>query len=190
MTLYAATTNQGKLREFALAAGDSVEIKPVTPLSPVDETGDTFEENARLKAAAYSKLVDGWLFAEDSGLEVMALGGAPGVHSARYAGPIATDSQNNTKLVGALLDQPDRRARYVCVIALARQGEVVASFRGEVEGEIVDKGRGQGGFGYDPHFFYPPFAATFAEVPAEKKFLISHRRRALDQMFAWLRDGV
>ncbi len=189
MTLYAATTNQGKLREFALAAGDGVEIIRVSPPSPVEETGETFEENARLKAAAYSPLVEGWLFAEDSGLEVMALGGAPGVHSARYAGPIATDSQNNTKLVGALLDQSDRRARYVCVIALAWAGEVVATFRGEVEGEIIDKGRGQGGFGYDPHFFYPPFAATFAEVPAEQKFLISHRRRALDQMFAWLRQA-
>lgn len=187
MKLLVATTNPGKLREFQLAAGD-VEIVPIPAGPPPDETGTTFEENAALKAAYYSQGVDGLLFAEDSGLEVHALGGAPGVHSARFS-PTGDDADNNALLVSKLQGVTDRRARYVCVIAVAERGEVRATFRGEVQGEIVDTPRGTGGFGYDPHFFYPPFDATFAEVTPERKFEVSHRRRALDEMFTWLRNA-
>lgn len=188
MKLYAATTNPGKLREFRLAGGAGIEIVSAPPMTPPEETGTTFEENAAIKARAYSGGVSGLLFAEDSGLEVAALGGAPGVYSARFAGAGATDAANNRKLIEALCGASDRRARYVCAIALAERGELLAAFRGEVEGEIVDQPRGTNGFGYDPHFFYPPFGATFAELAPERKFEVSHRRRALDQLFAWLKN--
>lgn len=188
MKLYAATSNPGKLREFQFAAGDGVEIVPAPATDPPEETGATFEENAALKARVYSARAGGLLFAEDSGIEVAALHGAPGVYSARFAGPNATDEDNNRKLIDSLRGSADRRARYVCVIALAEDGHVAAAFRGEVEGEIVDEPRGANGFGYDPHFFYPAFGATFAEVSPERKFEVSHRRRALDQLFAWLKN--
>ena len=188
MKLYCATTNAGKLREFRLACGADFEIVPVDPGEAVEETGATFEENARIKAVAYSQRVDGWLFAEDSGLEVVALGGAPGVYSARFAGEGATDAENNARLLERMQGVEDRGARYVAVIALARAGEVAAVFRGEVSGEILRERRGSGGFGYDPLFWYPDFAATFAEVSAERKFEVSHRRRALDAMALYCRS--
>ena len=187
MTLLVATTNPGKLREFQLAAGD-IEIVPIIPGDPPEETGTTFEQNAALKAIYYSRDVDGLLLAEDSGLEVHALGGAPGVHSARFSAS-GDDTDNNSLLIARLQGAKDRSARYVCVIAVAERGEVRATFRGEVEGEIVDTPQGTGGFGYDPHFFYPPFGATFAEVAPERKFEVSHRRKALDQMLTWLRNA-
>lgn len=185
MTLYCATTNAGKLREFALAAGRGFEISAIFPGAPPEETGATFEENAALKAAYYSRRADGWLFAEDSGLEVMALDGAPGIHSARFS-PEGSDASNNALLLARLASCEDRRARYVCAIAVARGGEVKATFRGTVEGEILREPRGAGGFGYDPLFYHAPFEASFAEVAAERKFEVSHRRQALDAMFAWL----
>lgn len=188
MKLHCASTNPGKLREFRLACGEDFQIEPVHPGEAVAETGVTFEENARIKATTYSRRVEGWLFAEDSGLEVQALGGEPGVYSARFAGDGATDEANNSLLLERLEGVADRRARYVAVIALARAGEVVAVFRGEVEGEILDERRGQGGFGYDPLFWYPPFGATFAEVEANRKFEVSHRRRALDAMAVYCRS--
>lgn len=187
MKLFCATTNPGKLREFRLACGAGIEIEPLDPGEPVEESGTTFEENARLKAEAYSQRVDGWVFAEDSGLEVEALDGRPGVYSARYAGEGATDERNNERLLEELSGVDERQARYVAVIALARGGVVEATFRGEVEGEILTERRGAGGFGYDPLFFYPPFGATFAEVAAEKKFEVSHRRRALEAMALYCR---
>lgn len=187
MKLSVATTNPGKLREFRLAADGRFEIEPIPIVAAPEETGTTFEENARLKAAYYSRGVDGPLFAEDSGLEVDALHGAPGVYSARFS-PSGDDGENNRLLIQRLRGETNRKARYVCAIALAERGHVLATFRGEVDGEIVDDARGNGGFGYDPHFFYPPFQATFAEVAAERKFEVSHRRRALDAMFTWLRN--
>lgn len=187
--LICATTNPGKLREFALAAGADISITSLPPGDPPDETGATFEENAAQKAAHYSRLCDGLLFAEDSGLEVDALGGAPGIYSARYAGAQASDEANNTRLLEEMNGKSNRRARYVCAIAVARQGEVLATFRGTVEGDILAHPRGEGGFGYDPLFWYPPFAATFGEVSKERKFEVSHRRQALDAMFTWLRAG-
>jgi XTP/dITP diphosphohydrolase len=188
MKLYVATSNRGKLNEFFSAAPAGFDIAGLRGIAPPEETGATFDENARLKAAYYSQRAEGLVIAEDSGLEVAALGGAPGVYSARFAGPEATDADNNRKLIASLQGVADRTARYVCVVAVAERGEVLATFRGEVAGRIVDEARGTGGFGYDPHFYYPPFRATFAEVPLTRKMQVSHRHRAAHQLFDWLKN--
>ncbi len=188
MKLWVATTNTGKLREFQLAAGSGVDILPFPPSDPPEETGSTFEKNASLKACEYSRRTSGLLAAEDSGIEVEALGGGPGIHSARFSGADATDAGNNRKLIAELSGVADRRARYVAVIAVAENGTLLATFRGEVQGEIVDQSRGSGGFGYDPHFYYPALGRTFAELTPEQKFEVSHRRRAIDQLLAWLKN--
>ncbi len=183
MKIWCATGNPGKLREFQLAGVLlEVDIQPLAGLKEIvapEESGATFAENARLKAAYYSRFAPGPLFADDSGLEVDALGGAPGVYSARYAGPDANDRANNELLLERLGNHTIRTARFVCVIALARAGEVLATFRGEVEGEILHAPRGPGGFGYDPLFYYPPFGCSFGEVDGPKKFDVSHRGKAL-----------
>ena len=141
-----------------------------------------------LKAVAYGQHVDGYLFADDSGLEVDALSGAPGVHSARYAGESATDLENNALLLRNLVGVENRTARFVCVIALVKEGKPVKTFRGSVEGQILEVPRGTGGFGYDPLFFHEPFGCTFGEAPIGDKMLVSHRAQALNAMFAYLRD--
>jgi XTP/dITP diphosphohydrolase len=188
--IYCATGNQGKLREFRLA-GEllGIEVKPLDRLDSIpapEENGSTFEDNARLKAEYYSRFAPGPLFADDSGLVVDALGGEPGVNSARYAGPGATDETNNRLLLERLRDNPRRTGRFVCVIALANNGEVRQTFRGEVEGEILHEARGPGGFGYDPLFYYPPFNCSFGEMDGPKKFDISHRGKALRALFGFL----
>ncbi len=192
MILYCATTNPGKLREFQLAAHVfgrdrlTVETLPgFRDLPKVEETGDTFEANAVQKALAYSRHAPGLLFADDSGIEADALGGAPGVRSARYAGEQATDEDNNRLLIEQLRGAQNRRGRFVCVIALAEAGTLIKTFRGVVEGEILEAPRGQNGFGYDPLFFYPPFGSAFGEVSAERKMMVSHRGRALALMMGW-----
>jgi XTP/dITP diphosphohydrolase len=181
MILYACSSNPGKLREFGLAArGFTMEALPnLGAIPPPEETGSTFEENSRLKALYYSGFTSEFVFADDSGIEVDALGGAPGVHSARYAGLHATDAENNAFLLRNLEHGARRSARFVCVITLARENQVVASFRGSVEGEILPAPRGNGGFGYDPLFFYPPLKCSFAELDPEHKFAVSHRGNAL-----------
>ena len=190
MTLYCATTNPGKLREFRLAAerlGRKIEIATLPNLSsidPVEETGETFEENAIRKAVYYSAHAPGPLFADDSGLEVDALGGEPGVRSARFAGPGATNEANNLLLLEKLRGVERRTARFVCLIALAEKGSLLATFRGVVEGEILHQARGNNGFGYDPLFFYPPFGCSFGELGGERKLLVSHRGQALRQLLA------
>lgn len=189
MKVYCATTNPGKLREFQQALRESVELEPLPALASIpapDETGATFEDNAALKALYYSKHCDGYLFADDSGLEVDALGGAPGVYSARFAGPGATDAANNALLLAKMSGIADRTARFVCVVALTEHGRVVRTFRGEVEGRLLDSPRGTNGFGYDPLFFYAPFGCTFAEVPLERKMEVSHRAKALGALRACL----
>lgn len=188
MTIYACSSNPGKLREFALAApGVRVETLPnLGNIAPPEETGATFEENARLKAVYYSAFSPELIFADDSGLEVDALAGAPGVHSARYAGPHATDAENNALLLRNLGNQARRSARFVCVIALARLGQVLQTFSGSVDGEILHAPRGAGGFGYDPLFFYPPFGCSFAELVPEQKFAVSHRGNALRSLGRYL----
>lgn len=188
MTLWVATTNPGKLREFALLSGGAVEFLPLTGVPAVEETGATFEENAILKALHYGPHAPGPLFAEDSGLEVDALNGAPGVHSARFAGASATGDGNNRLLIDRLRGVSNRAARYVSVIALVRDAKLLGTFRGEVEGQIVDDPRGAHGFGYDPHFFHPPFQCTFAEASPPQKLDVSHRGRALRAMLSHLPD--
>lgn len=187
MKLYLATSNAGKVREF-LGAGLDVELLPGLRGIPVPaEDGLSFEENAVAKAIYYSRFSQGALIAEDSGLEVEALGGAPGIHSARWAGD---DAANNARLVQELLGQSHRRARYVCVIALVQGGEVVGIFRGTVEGEILQEPRGEGGFGYDPYFYYPSFGQSFAEISKERKAEVSHRGAAIRQLSAWLSENA
>jgi len=185
LTLYCATGNAGKLREFRLAAGEGFEIEPLMGIAAPEETGSTFEENAAEKAVYYSRFAPGVLFADDSGLEVDALGGAPGIYSARYAG---NDAANNARVLRELEGATNRAARFVSVVALAEQGQLLKTFRGEVEGEILRAPRGDGGFGYDPLFWYPPFGCSLAEVDAQRKHAVSHRGKALEAMLAWLRE--
>ena len=193
MTLYCATTNPGKLREFRLAAErlgqgrfDIVPLPEMDAIEPPAETGETFEENAIQKALYYSLRAPGPLFADDSGLEVDALGGAPGVLSARFAGPHATDEENNRLVLARLGNAAESGGRFVCSIALAAEGRLLRTFRGAVEGIILDAPRGPNGFGYDPLFFYPPFNCSFGEVSGERKLTVSHRGRALAAMMEWL----
>ncbi len=188
MIVYCATSNKGKLREFQLAAPD-FDVRVLSgSIPPPDETGDTFEANAIEKALAYGAHAREYLFADDSGLEVDALGGAPGVISARYAGEGAGDEANNALLLKNLQGVENRTARFVCVIALVKGTELVKTFRGTVEGRIIDAPRGSGGFGYDPLFYYEPFGCTFGEASIEQKMNVSHRAKALEQMFAFLRS--
>ena len=198
LALYAATSNAGKLAEFQAAARQAsapllVEAVPgMASLPACVEDGLTFEENAQRKAEHYSRLAGGLVFADDSGLEVQALGGVPGIHSARYSEPGATDARNNEKLLAALRDlEPDRRqARFVCVIALAEAGGVLAVFRGVAEGVILDAPRGSNGFGYDPLFLFPPLGRTFAELSREEKLQFSHRGRAFRALLSWLKNRL
>jgi XTP/dITP diphosphohydrolase len=192
VTIYCATGNPGKLREFRLA-GEllGIDVQPLADIKTIaapEESGATFEANARLKAEYYSGFAPGPLFADDSGLAVDALGGAPGVYSARFAGEHASDHENNGLLLERLSDSSDRAARFVCVIALAERGRTLQTFRGEVEGEILHEARGPGGFGYDPLFYYPPFGCSFGEVDGPKKFDVSHRGQALRALLRYLRS--
>ena len=190
MKVYCATGNPGKLREFRLA-GEllGIEVEPLPGIQSIvapEETGGSFEDNACIKASYYSSFAPGPLFADDSGLEVDALGGQPGVYSARYAGENAADEANNRLLLERLGENPRRDARFVCVIALAEGGRILKTFRGTVEGEILTEARGPGGFGYDPLFYYPPFGCSFGEVDGERKFGVSHRGNAVRAMLAYL----
>ena len=198
-----ATSNPGKLRDFAGAAErHGIAILPVpnfSSLPPVTEDGATFEANARKKAETYSRAVPGELvLADDSGLEVDALGGAPGVHSARYASDqphLAEDNTddlaNNARVLREVREVPveSRTARFVCVLAAARDGVMVAEFRGVAEGVILDAPRGENGFGYDPLFYFPQINKTFAELTAVEKALYSHRGAAFRKFLEWLDAG-
>jgi XTP/dITP diphosphohydrolase len=202
-SLYLASSNPGKLREFreaAAARGIRVEAVPrFYELPACVEDGASFEENARKKAVHYSRNSPGLVFADDSGISVDALGGAPGVYSARFAGPDATDKQNNELLLAELRHvEAERRthadstayprapfsraAHYDCVIALAERGQVLAVVEGRAEGVIIDEPRGTGGFGYDPYFFFPPLGKTFGEITPEEKFAVSHRGAAFRKL--------
>jgi len=183
MRLYCATGNPGKLREFRLAAGVApveIELAPRYGEIPrCEENGASFAENAILKARHYGRHADGLLFADDSGLVVDALGGAPGVYSARYSGAGATDASNNRLLLEKLRGAADRSARFVCAIALVEGERLIGVYHGAVEGRILEEPRGAGGFGYDPLVYYPPFDCTFGEAGEEQKFTVSHRGQAL-----------
>lgn len=202
--LFLATSNPGKLREFAAAASlRQITIEPLPGFAQLPaciEDGSTFEANARKKAIYYSRNCQGLVFADDSGICVDALGGAPGVYSARFAGASATDDQNNQRLLAhihaaesqAARGAPhepkpvDRAAHYICVIALADAGQVVTVTEGRADGRIIDEARGAGGFGYDPYFFYPPLHKTFAEMDPEEKFAVSHRGIAFRKLLDFL----
>jgi XTP/dITP diphosphohydrolase len=191
-----ATSNPGKLRDFAGAAAKfGIEVAPIANLLPVIEDGVTFEANARKKAEAYSRAVPGEVvIADDSGLEVDALGGEPGVHSARYAAdqPHKADSntddeENNRKLFRKIksISPNERTGRFVCWLAAAQDGETLAVFEGKAEGMILDQPRGQNGFGYDPLFYFPQIRKTFAELTAEEKAAYSHRGAAFRKFLEW-----
>jgi XTP/dITP diphosphohydrolase len=195
-----ATSNPGKLRDFAgAAAAHEVEIAAIpnfAALPVVVEDGLTFEENARKKAEQYSLAVPGEIvIADDSGLEVDALDGAPGVHSARYAADEphkadenTDDDANNARVLRELKSVPTekRTGRFVCIIAAACDGKTLATFRGVAEGVILDHLRGTGGFGYDPMFYFPQIQKTFAELTPEEKSKYSHRGAAFRAFLEWI----
>ncbi len=195
-----ATSNRGKLRDFATAAAPySIEITGIPnfmDLPTVVEDAPTFETNAQKKAEHYSRYVKGeYVLADDSGLEVDALHGAPGIYSARYAStpnhPNATDADNNAKLLQEMSQVADdqRQARFVCAIAVAKDGQTVATFRGLADGVIQHEPRGNGGFGYDPLFYYPLLDKTFAELTPKEKALVSHRGQAFSKLLQWILDS-
>jgi XTP/dITP diphosphohydrolase len=190
--LLIATRNAHKTAEIRAILGPRFAVSDLTnrpDLPEVAETGTTFLANATLKAVAISRLVDGLVLADDSGLEVDALAGAPGVHSARYAGGQGDTAANNAKLVAALaaLGPPQPfRARFRCVMVLARAGVVLAHFDGSVEGHVRATASGAGGFGYDPLFIPHGHELSFAELAPEVKNAMSHRGRALAQVVTWL----
>jgi XTP/dITP diphosphohydrolase len=196
--LLLATRNAHKTREFADILGNDFQVSDLSSVRgapEIKETGGSFEENAILKALAVSQLRSasgGFVVADDSGLEVDALKGAPGIYSARYAGENASDEANVEKLRRELARQnlpaSKRTARFRCVIALARAGKLLGTFEGVAEGVIVDLARGRNGFGYDPIFVPEGFDGTFAELPAEIKNKISHRAKAITRLRAALRS--
>lgn len=193
--LVVATGNKGKLAEFAQALEkegvEVVGIEALEPGDPVEETGTTFEENAKLKAEAYSLRTALPVVADDSGLEVDALGGEPGVQSARY-GEEGLDDAGRVRLVLDRMEgvpAEDRTARFVCLLALARGGKTVETFRGTVEGLVLEEPRGSEGFGYDPIFYHPTMERAFAEMSKEEKRLVSHRGAAIARLLASVRDG-
>ncbi len=191
MELVLATRNAHKTREFRELLGQSFEIKDLSSNPEIvmpKETGRTFEENAILKATSVSEWFEGLVIADDSGLEADALNGAPGIHSARYAGESAGDTANVDKLLRELSKVTRRSARFRCVIALARAGEVLGTMEGIVKGTITDQPRGNSGFGYDPVFQPIGFAETFGEMAPQLKNEISHRSKAVAALREKLRE--
>lgn len=203
--IYLASSNPGKLREFQEAAGSlAVELQLLPRLAsiqPPEEDGITFEENARIKAEYYSRFAPGQLLiAEDSGLSVDSLQGAPGIYSARYAAMLkdgkashtnSSDAENNAALIAQLERLPGEKhaGKYICVIALGTDGETLATFQGEVAGELVSIPRGTGGFGYDPLFYFPALGKTFAELSLEEKRRHSHRGKAFRHFLEWYKSA-
>ncbi len=191
--LVLASNNPGKIREFrALFAPLGLEVVPQGELgiAETEEPHATFVENALAKARHASRHTGLPALADDSGICVAALGGEPGVHSARFAGDPRSDQRNNEKLVASLKDQADRRAHYYCVVVLVRHADdpepLIAE--GRWHGEVIDVPRGEGGFGYDPHFLLPDLGRTAAELSPEEKHAASHRGKALRRLIALLRD--
>jgi XTP/dITP diphosphohydrolase len=186
--LFLATTNDGKIREIQHALEElSIDFSTLKEIKDAEisaEEKPTVLENAIYKALHYSRYSDALTLADDTGLEVDALGGAPGVHSARYAGDLANDPENTQKLLHALAGIPEekRTARFVCVMAIAFRGRLIKSFHGHCDGRILEAPRGTGGFGYDPVFFLPSLSKTFAELTTKEKNKISHRGKALERV--------
>jgi XTP/dITP diphosphohydrolase len=194
LRLLVASSNPGKLREYQALAGpagaaiDLAFIPHFNSLPPFEEIWPTFAENAAGKALHYSRLAQGIVIADDSGLVVPALGGAPGVLSARYAGPGASDMDRNHKLLSELREKKgiDRQARFVCVVAVAEAGSLRGLFSAAAEGIILEEPRGKDGFGYDPVFFFPALGKTYAEISREDKNLYSHRGKAFHKALEFL----
>ncbi len=199
--LVLATRNAGKTREIERLFRDfPVEIKNLDDFGPiprVEEHGTTFDENAHEKASFTAKVLGVPALADDSGLEVEALGGAPGVRSARYAGPSATDAENNAKLLREMEGKINRAAVFVCVISIAVPSGVALTYEAKCEGLIAEAPAGDKGFGYDPLFYYPPLGRTFAQLSAEEKNRVSHRGKALaelkeefEKVLIWIRQRL
>jgi XTP/dITP diphosphohydrolase len=201
--LFLASSNPGKLGEYraltetnatgvigTAEADVEIELLPgFDSLPSFEEDAPTFAENAAGKALHYSRLGEGCVFADDSGLVVPALGGAPGVRSARYAGPNATNAERIAKLLEALRGKSsaERAAYFICAIALAKRGKAIAIVTARVDGEILESPRGRGGFGYDPVFYFPALKKTFAELSQEEKNQISHRGKAFRKLLTGLK---
>lgn len=193
--LLISTRNAHKVDEIREILGSNFIISDLSALSgfpEVEETGSTFQENAAIKALAASARFDGWVIADDSGLEVDALNGAPGIRSARFSGESSTDASNRSLLLEKLISVrgKSRSARFRCVIALARQGEILANFSGSVEGVIIPQEKGTGGFGYDSLFVPDGHCETFAQLGSEIKNSLSHRARALSELKNWPNWGT
>ena len=187
--LLVATGNSHKTDEIRAILGEDYvvsDLKAHPDLPEVEETGTTFLENATLKAVEISKQVDGLILSDDSGLEVDALGGEPGVYSSRYAGEAGNDAANNKKLLHELQGEDSRTARFRCVMVLAQDGEVLASFDGAVEGRMLSELHGEGGFGYDPLFVPDGYDQTFSQLSEGIKNQLSHRAVAMQKVVAWL----
>ena len=199
--LVLATRNAGKTREICELLRDfSVEIKNLDdfgPIPPVEEDGISFDENAYKKASFTARVLGFPALADDSGLEVGALGDAPGIHSARYAGPNATDAENNAKLLREMEGKTERAAAFSCVISIAVPSGAALTYEARCEGVISENPIGNGGFGYDPVFYYPPLDKTFAQLSAEEKNRVSHRGKAFaelkgefEKVLLWIRQRL
>ena len=184
--LVLATRNQGKISEIRKLLLDfPIEIKSLQdfgPISPIQEDGETFEENAYKKAHLTAKMIGFPVLADDSGLMVDALDGRPGVHSARYAGEKASDKENNLKLLKAMKGVKNRKATFKCVIMIAVPSGPALTYEGVCDGELAYEMKGTHGFGYDPLFYYPPLKKTFAQISLEEKNRVSHRGKAMAQL--------
>ena len=201
LTLVIATRNNGKKSEIkGLLEGFPVQIKNLNDFGPipgVEETGKTFDENAYIKASFTARLLGFPALADDSGLVVEALDGAPGIYSARYAGENATDEERCVKLLGEMEGKKDRRAAFECVISIAVPTGAALTYEARCDGLIADQAVGENGFGYDPIFYYPSFKKTFAELKSEEKNKVSHRGRAFkeirsefDKVLKWIRQNM
>ncbi|MBP6407422.1 MAG: XTP/dITP diphosphatase [Fusobacteriaceae bacterium] len=190
MKVFIATGNKKKIDEIKplLKDFEVLSIADGINIPEVEENSDTFEGNSQKKALEIAKFLNMVAIADDSGLMVDALEGEPGVYSARYAGENANDSDNNKKLIQNLKGIGNRKAKFVSVISVAKPNGEVHSFRGEVEGLILDEARGNSGFGYDPYFYYVAYGKTFAELELSEKNAISHRARALSKMKKEIKD--
>jgi XTP/dITP diphosphohydrolase len=186
MTLVIATGNPGKTAEIRdMLENFPVNIKSLAdfgPIPPVEEDGDTFDDNAYKKASFVSKILGLPALADDSGLVVEALGGAPGVYSARYAGENATDEQRYTKLLSEMKGKTNRKAAFECVLSIAVPPGPALTYEASCEGLIAEQPAGEGGFGYDPVFYYPPLEKTFGQLTRQEKSRVSHRGKALQEL--------
>ena len=199
--LVLASRNAGKTGELrGLLKDFPVELKNLDDfgsIPPIEEDGTTFDENAYKKAAFTAKVLGLPTLADDSGLEVDALGGLPGVHSARYAGPNASDTDNSAKLSSEMKGKTNRAATFVCVISIAVPAGMALTYEGRCEGLIAEAPAGENGFGYDPLFYYPPLKRTFAQLSVEEKNQVSHRGKAMaqlkeefNQVLTWIRQKL